>query len=185
MARIHTIEVADSPDGAGVLFNHYLAIDKGDSVEWSWSGTLPHGISADGVPPLFQSGFQVGPQGKFRCLFDHEGSYSYRCHAQDLHAPSTPGLIVVRATPVVAANVAPPNPLPVPAPVAPIKPTPVVSPVVPVKAPTPAPVVPVKPTPLPAPAPVVTSHAAPAPFTPPVHPSDPTPFPHHPDPLDK
>ena len=62
-----------------------LQVEPGDTVTWTWEGSNPHDVSADG----FES--EVQTSGTFTHTFEAPGEYDYVC---TIH-PSMTGTIVV------------------------------------------------------------------------------------------
>jgi plastocyanin len=72
---------ATATQTVGVADNEYqpaaITITAGDTVEWDWTGTAPHSVTAD--DNSFDSGELTGTQQAFSRVFSAAGTYGYYC----------------------------------------------------------------------------------------------------------
>ncbi|PZR21526.1 MAG: hypothetical protein DI539_07915 [Flavobacterium psychrophilum] len=87
-------------------------IDQGDTVEWTWTDTLPHTVTSNaGGTETFNSGSITGNGQTFSHTFTSEGDTSYKCNVH----PMMTGTITVNAVAGIDDNIKPgfeyyPNP---------------------------------------------------------------------------
>ena len=82
-----TKSVGVTKAGSGYKFTtSTLHIKKGDTVRWSWSGSVPHNVSGPG----FKS--KTATKVSFSRTFTKAGTYHYFC---EIHGPQMSGTIVV------------------------------------------------------------------------------------------
>ncbi len=66
-------------------------IQVGESVTWTWTGSLPHGVQSVGEPSFASSGIRTGA-GTYTVTFAAPGTYQYDCQE---HGMAMTGRIVV------------------------------------------------------------------------------------------
>jgi len=69
-------------------------IAAGDTVTWSWSGALPHGVRSVGSSTFPSSATMTG-SGTYKVVFPTPGTYHYEC---SVHGQAMTGTIVVLGT---------------------------------------------------------------------------------------
>ena len=69
----------------------------GETVTWTWSGSLPHSVRSVGSPGFASSGVLTG-RGTYAVTFATPGTYRYDC---SVHGSSMTGTIVVTGPPVI------------------------------------------------------------------------------------
>src|SRR5262249_28610073 len=67
-------------------------IEVGDSVTWSWTGSLPHSVQSIGPRTFSSSDIKTG-SGTYAVTFTNPGTYQYDCA---VHGKSMTGTVVVR-----------------------------------------------------------------------------------------
>jgi plastocyanin len=66
-------------------------IAVGDTITWTWQGSLPHSVRSTGSPSFTSSGTQT--TGEYKVKFTAAGTYTYDCA---VHGASMTGRVVVQ-----------------------------------------------------------------------------------------
>ena len=78
-AATTTVSVQDDADVSigGVFSPGGITISAGDTVQWNWTGSSQHSVTAD--DSSFDSGIHVGPAATFSRQFNTPGTFAYFC----------------------------------------------------------------------------------------------------------
>ena len=111
-AATTTVDVQDVADLAlgGVFSPGSITISAGDTVQWNWTGTSQHSVTAD--DSSFDSAIRTGPAASYSRQFNTPGSFAYFCQ---IHGASggngMSGTVVVQAAPATSTFTSTPTPV--------------------------------------------------------------------------